>query len=380
MNAPDIPATAGVSGETSSLPDLTKNVEGEILLHHADDTAQSWSGEFKVGGAFQVVGACVGSPDKLTIEVSERVGQTSGVSFGCSNGRVGLNGPDGYLHKPIPETEQSYRLKVSGPQGARWSILVSKRSASPSAPSTPLPASSASCAPPTCLHLDMTIPATPPPPVVAWPARSRGNLVRRALLTRFHGAKTMDQLPPEAAPFTNARIATIGQTQIGARPVDHPECRQWTQGVWSAAPLKNESHGVLGGAFLVDTTNGAFGGPMMSESIVYASAPALDQLAAAPPGQCATVRLTDGQNTWTDRYEQVALPRPAGAWGYRLRDPSGAYPVTWAALIRHGDYLIEVRLVARPFTADNPDAWASEQAMLADLASQAYARAASILG
>ncbi|GAA1287886.1 hypothetical protein Psi02_78080 [Planotetraspora silvatica] len=54
--------------------------------------------------------------------------------------------------------------------------------------------------------------------------------------------------------------------------------------------------------------------------------------------------------------------------------------MTWAALIRHGDYLIEVRLVARPFTADNPDAWASEKAMLTDLASQAYARAASILG
>ncbi|GII54466.1 hypothetical protein Pth03_28550 [Planotetraspora thailandica] len=128
MNAPDIPATAGVPDETPSLTDLTKNVEGAILLQHASETAQSWSGEFKVGGAFQVVVACVGSPDNLTIEVSERVGQTSGVSFACPIGLLRSNGPDGYLHKPIPETERSYRIKVSAPQGARWSILVSKRS------------------------------------------------------------------------------------------------------------------------------------------------------------------------------------------------------------------------------------------------------------
>ncbi|WP_203951101.1 hypothetical protein [Planotetraspora mira] len=187
-------------------------------------------------------------------------------------------------------------------------------------------------------------------------------------------------MPAEALPYTSERIADMGQTQIGAPPVDHPECRQWTQGVWSTVTsLKKEPDGVLGAAFLVDSTKGAFGGPVLSESIVYASGPALDHLAAGPPDSCATVRLTDGQKSWTHRYEQVALPRPAGAKAYRLWDPSGANPTTWAALVRHGDYLIEVRLIVLPFSADDPDDLAGERAMLTDLASQAYARAASIL-
>ncbi|GII27006.1 hypothetical protein Pmi06nite_04480 [Planotetraspora mira] len=233
---------------------------------------------------------------------------------------------------------------------------------------------------PSDFEIHATIPIAPQPSAWDWPAGSRGDLVRRALLRRFHDAGVLDGVPAEALPYTSERIADMGQTQIGAPPVDHPECRQWTQGVWSTVTsLKKEPDGVLGAAFLVDSTKGAFGGPVLSESIVYASGPALDHLAAGPPDSCATVRLTDGQKSWTHRYEQVALPRPAGAKAYRLWDPSGANPTTWAALVRHGDYLIEVRLIVLPFSADDPDDLAGERAMLTDLASQAYARAASIL-
>ncbi|MEU6409400.1 hypothetical protein [Microbispora sp. NPDC046933] len=121
---------------------------------------------------------------------------------------------------------------------------------------------------------------------MAWPKGSRGDLVRRALLKRFHSARTLDEVPPEAAPFTSKRIATIGQTQLGAPPVDHPECGQWTQGVWSAIASLKEPDGVLGGAFLVDSAGGAFAGLKISESIVYASRSSLDRLAADPPASC----------------------------------------------------------------------------------------------
>ncbi|MEV8631310.1 hypothetical protein AB0395_06605 [Streptosporangium sp. NPDC051023] len=224
----------------------------------------------------------------------------------------------------------------------------------------------------------MRISASPSPAVI-WPRGSRGDLVEQALLQRFRNARTLDRKPPEAAPFTSGRITVMGETQIGAAAVGHPECRRWSQGVWSVAgSLRDEPGGVLGAVFLIDTTKGPFAGPTLSESITYASDAALRRLSAAdPPAECRTIRMSDGRTSWTKRYHRVAPPDlPGGqAQAYLLRDESGTVPPTWVALTRYGDYLIEVRLVVRPVTDDV----ASQRAMLAELLRQAHARAASTL-
>ncbi|WP_182875218.1 hypothetical protein [Microbispora sp. H10670] len=210
------------------------------------------------------------------------------------------------------------------------------------------------------------------------PTGSRGGLVRRALLRRFRDAKTMQQLPPEAAPFTSGRIATIGETQVGAPPVNQRECRQWTQGIWSVTDSLHEGlDGVLGGAFLVDTTKGAFGGPILSEAIVYASDSTLRHLSADPPAECHTLRLSDGRTTWSARYQRTALSHPPSeqAVAYRLVDESGSNPTTWVALARHGAYLIEVRLVVLPLSDD----LANQQVALEDAIRQAHALAVKTL-
>lgn len=161
--------------------------------------------------------------------------------------------------------------------------------------------------------------------------------------------------------------------QIGPSGTSKPECRKWTEGIWSEAlqGFKNEPNVILGLALLPDLKNGILKGISVSESIIAGPPNIIDSLTSSNiPQQCRNVRIQFEH--WTDASVRLIPVIRLGdsSSGYKISDNSGMSSI-FGAVIRFKSYAMDVRL--SNYLSDEQPA-----KLLDQLAQEAYRKAATL--
>jgi hypothetical protein len=178
--------------------------------------------------------------------------------------------------------------------------------------------------------------------------------LKAALLTEFQGVRQqVDPAPIVVQP--PVKESELKRRQLGPAVTDRPQCRKWTEGLWTAA-MHGSGGTWLAATLLLDPHQSLTRGLFVSEAIIAGPATLLDGLMDSRlPPECAKARIATGaeggdstESITPTGWGTVAIsPVPApkagdASWAFLM---TGATGQTMSAVFRSRTVVVQVTLV-----------------------------------